>query len=142
VSKSAFISDLNTRVREAERIIADQNENLAALRHLLRIEMAESTSERAVEAVAVAHTSPKFAGNKTAFALEIVRLSGSRGAAAKDVRQEFLSQKVPHGENTIYDALSYLVGQKKLERKEGRYFVVGKPPNGERVKSKSLKRSD
>ena len=86
--------------------------------------MADSMSERLVEAVAVAPTSPKFAGNKTAFVLEIVKLSGNRGAVAKEVRQEFLTQKIPHGHNTVYDALSYLLGQKKLERKEGRYFVI------------------
>jgi hypothetical protein len=137
VSKSAFISDLNARVREAERIIAEQNENLAALRHLLRVEMAESTSEPVVETVAVAQTSPKFAGNKAAFVLEIVKLFGSRGAVAKEVRQEFLTQKIPHGENAVYDALSYLVGRKKLERKEGRYFVVGKPLSGERLAKSS-----
>ena len=43
MSKSTFISDLSARIRDAERIIADQNENLVALRHLLQKEIGEET---------------------------------------------------------------------------------------------------
>ncbi len=139
---SQFSDMVTSRIHELTEIIKSKQSELAAYELVLQIESAKdghtsSPVETVVENAPVPQTSPKFAGSKTAFVLDIVNSCGSRGAAPKDVRQEFLAQKVQHGENTVYDVLSYLVGQKRLARKDGRYFLVGKPATSQAVGKKS-----
>jgi len=41
-----------------------------------------------------------------------------------DVDQIFSARKIKRGKNLIYNTLSYLVAQKKLQRRDGPYFGV------------------
>lgn len=66
-----------------------------------------------------------FTGNKTTLVAEIVKSYGSQGATPKDVDAFFTSRKVERSKNLIYNTLSYLVAQKKLQRRDGRYFMAG-----------------
>ena len=66
-----------------------------------------------------------FTGNKTTLVAEIVKSYGDAGASPKDVDAFFTARNVERSKNLIYNTLSYLVAQKKLQRHDGRYFSVG-----------------
>jgi hypothetical protein len=65
---------------------------------------------------------PEFTGKKTDFVAAIVRERGSSGAAPKEVADVFAARGISRSKNLIYNALSLLVKQKKLQRNGGRYF--------------------
>ena len=67
-------------------------------------------------------------GNKTTLVADIVRAHGSLGVSPKDVDQFFSARKIERGKNLIYNTLSYLVAQKKLLRRDGRYFGTVNAP--------------
>jgi hypothetical protein len=69
--------DLNTRIRESERIISEQNEYLTALRHLLAKETAGSIPAPIVAATP-SHTFPEpsdidFKGRTSEIILSLVQ---------------------------------------------------------------------
>src|SRR5438270_8229177 len=69
-------------------------------------------------------TAPVFSGSKTDFVAAIVKARGISGATPKEVSDVFSARRIPRSRNLIYDALSLLVKQRKLEKKDGRYFSV------------------
>ncbi len=140
---SQFTNYLKTRVRELTTTIDAQKTELAAYEQLLGIELAKeskpaekSPSESAPQAkviftptaptVALANVS--YTGNKTTLMADIVRSFGKAGASPKDVDRILTEKKIERSQNLVYNTLSYLVGQKKLQRKDGRYFSVGTTP--------------
>jgi hypothetical protein len=70
-------------------------------------------------------TGVKFAGNKAAFVVAIVKAHGAAGAAPKEIREVFAMRKIPLSENLIYTTLSALAKEKKLQRRDGRYYGGG-----------------
>jgi hypothetical protein len=69
-------------------------------------------------------TAPVFSGSKTDFVAAIVKARGISGATPKEVSDVFSARRIPRSKNLIYNALSFLVKQRKLEKKNSRYFSV------------------
>jgi hypothetical protein len=69
-------------------------------------------------------TAPVFSGSKTDFVAAIVKARGISGATPKEVSDVFSARGIARSKNLIYNALSLLVKQKKLKKKDGRYFSV------------------
>ena len=76
---------------------------------------------------ATAGRTPEFTGNKTEFVRAVVQSRGSVGAAPKDIEQLFAERRIQKSKNAIYNALVSLVTQKKLKKKDGRYFYLENP---------------
>jgi hypothetical protein len=131
VSKSTFISDLNARIREAEQIIAHQNENLAALGHLLRIEMGESRPETATPTrVEGAQTdfAVDYKGKTSDIILTLVQLSGESGIRPRDIAETLVKHKlINRGSNAVHSHLSELKKKGLVQQKaEGLYIASSK----------------
>lgn len=88
----------------------------------------------AVESAPEASAAVPFTGNKTSLVAEIVKSYGSAGATPKEVDAYFTARNVERSKNLIYNTLSYLVAQKKLKRRDGKYFTTGR---GSKVAKKS-----
>src|SRR5205814_9103147 len=69
-------------------------------------------------------TAPVFTGSKRDFVAAIVKARGISGATPKEVSDIFSARGIARSKNLIYNALSFLVKQRKLEKKDGRYFSV------------------
>ena len=69
-------------------------------------------------------TAPVFSGSKTDLVAAIVKARGISGATPKEVSDVFSARRIARSKNLIYNALSALLKQKKLEKKDGRYFFV------------------
>jgi hypothetical protein len=54
----------------------------------------------------------------------IVKACGISGATPKEIGDVFSARRIARSKNLIYNALSLLAKQKKLEKKDGRYFSV------------------
>jgi uncharacterized C2H2 Zn-finger protein len=76
---------------------------------------------------ATAGWTPEFTGNKTVFVRAVVQSCGSAGAEPKDIEQVFAERRIEKSRNAIYNALVSLVTQKKLKKKDGRYFYLESP---------------
>ena len=133
MSNSTFIGDLNARILEAERIIAHQNENLAALRHLLRIEMGESTPETATPKSgenAHTHSDIDYKGKTSDIILTLVQRSGEAGIRPRDIAETLVKHNLIHkGSNAVYSYLSEFKKKGLVRQKsEGIYVASAKPP--------------
>jgi hypothetical protein len=137
---SQLTKSLRTRIEELTASIEAQTTELAAYKEVLQIEIAKETTPteaRQKESPAKpgpvsAHDKPgadltniAFTGNKTAFVVAIVKAHGAAGATPKEIREVFTSRKIPLSENLIYTTLSALAKDKKLRRRDGRYFEAG-----------------
>jgi hypothetical protein len=131
---------LKTHIQELTASIEAQTAELAAYQRVLQIELAkestpaeESPSEpRAQTTHVLAESTPamdlsavEFTGKKTAFVTAIVKAHGAAGATAKEIREVFTARKIPHSDGLIYTMLSALTKDKKLRRRDGRYFGLG-----------------
>ncbi len=130
MSESKFVNDLNARIRQAERIVAEQNANLAALRHLLGKEMGESIQEPVTPATvtSVAARKPQvpvdFKGRTSDLILALVRQHNGHGVRPRDIAEILLSKNLMRkGSNIVHSHLSELK-KKGLVRQnsEGLYF--------------------
>jgi len=137
---SQLSKSLKTRIEELTTSIAAQTAELAAYKQVLQIEVAkETTLSVSIPNGIPAQSSPassngtsgidltgvEFGGNKTAFAIAVVKAHGTAGATPKEIREVFASRKIPQSDNLIYTTLSALAKDKKLRRADGRYFGVG-----------------
>ena len=130
--KSTFISDLRARILEAEHIIAHQNENLVALRHLLRIEEGESTPEAATTKIVESpqtHADIDYKGKTSDIILTLVHRSGESGIRPRDIAETLIKHNlIQKGSNAVY---SYLGEFKKKglvrQKSEGLYIGSAKP---------------
>ena len=131
---------MTTRIQELTTSIESQTSELAAYKEVLQIEVAkETTPTEASQAESPDKTSPvsahgasgidltgvEFTGNKTAFVVAIVKAHGAAGATPKEIRDVFATRKIPQSDNLIYTTLSALAKDKKLQRRDGRYFGAG-----------------
>jgi hypothetical protein len=153
---SQFIKSLKTRIQELNTSIEAQKTELATYQQLLQIEVAKtitpntpspgvtSSETKPTQSAPVApapETAPiAFTGNKTTLVADIVRSLGNSGASPKEVDQFFSARKIKRSKNLIYNTLSYLVSQKKLERRDGRYFGVVSAPGPQKVATAPTKR--
>jgi hypothetical protein len=123
---------LRTRIQELTASIQAQKSELGAYEQLLHIENAKESpthGESARLAAPPAETAHiKFSGNKTTLVTEIVKSLGRAGASPKDVERVFTERKIARSKNLVYNTLSYLVAQKRLQRRDGRYFAVAAEP--------------
>ena len=151
MTKSTFVSDLHSRIHAAERIIADQNESLAALRHLLRKETAEptpngstpvtvtpvtvtpATVRHSVVAPATVqesrtHPGVDFKGKTSEIILALVHRSGEHGTRPRDIAEILVEHKLmKKGSNTIYSHFSELKKKGLVKLKaEGLYVAASK----------------
>jgi hypothetical protein len=126
------VNDLNARIRQAERIVAEQNANLAALRHLLGKETGEFIQEPLTPATisSVAARKPQvqevvdFKGRTSNVILALVRQRNGHGVRPRDIAEILLSKKLmSKGSNIVHSHLSELK-KKGLVRQnsEGLYF--------------------
>ena len=137
---SQLTKSLRTRIQELTTSIEAQTAELAAYQRVLQIEVAkEATPTEANPSESPAKTSlvssngtsgidltgVEFGGNKTAFVVAIVKAHGAAGATPKEIREVFASRKIPQSDNLIYTTLSALAKDKKLRRRDGRYFGAG-----------------
>ena len=90
---------------------------------------------------------PVFSRSKTDFVAAIVKARGISGATPKEVSDAFSARRIPRSKNLIYNALSLLVKQRKLEKKDGRYFSVSADsreqhvaPRKRKISAEGLKR--
>lgn len=111
---------------------SDAHEALIAASHpTTKKKRASKKAAKSVSAPAAPTTaapdasSVPFTGNKTSLVAEIVKSYGSTGATPKDVDAFFTARNVERSKNLIYNTLSYLVAQKKLQRRDGKYFTAG-----------------
>jgi len=151
VTKSTFVSDLHARIQAAERIIADQNESLAALRHLLHKETAEPTPNGstpvAVTPVTVTpatvrhsvvapatvqeprtHPGVDFKGRTSEIILALVKQGGEGGTRPRDIAEILVQRKLmTKGSNTVYSYLSEFKKKGLVKLKaEGLYVAASK----------------
>jgi hypothetical protein len=141
---SQLSKSLEKRIQELTASIESQKTELAAYERVLDMENskendAEGSSSIVHQPVTVVsrqghaeHAGPakkaselEYTGNKTTLVAEIVKSYGSAGATPKDVDAFFTAKDIERSKNLIYNTLSYLVAQKKLHRRDGKYFVVG-----------------
>jgi hypothetical protein len=128
VSQS-FIRDLNARIREAEQIISEQNENLSALRHLLAKEMgnqmpAPVTSTPNGDALPEP-SGIDFKGRTSDIVLALVHRGGAKGTRPRDVMATLLEHKlIGKGSNAVHSHLSELK-KKGLVRQNSEGLYVG-----------------
>jgi hypothetical protein len=131
VSKLTFLSDLNARIREAEQIIAQQNENLMALHHLLKNETGAEippavtpANDHAPQANSAA---PK--GKPSEIVLTLVQRSGEQGTRPRDIAAILVKQKLmTKGSNFVHSHLSELKKKGLVQQKaEGLYIASSKP---------------
>ncbi len=161
---SQLSTSLRTRIQELTASVEAQTSELGAYQRLLAIELAK---ESGPTEPSVAGTSPQkqqvstpsappteltsiaFTGNKTTLVADIVRSLGKAGASPKDVEKVFNDRRIKRSKNLIYNTLSYLVAQKKLQRRDGRYFGVtiapaspaaGVAPTKRRISPEGIKR--
>ena len=159
---SSLTKSLEKRIQELTTSIEAQKNELAAYEKVLAVEIGKTEGSMeappAMPATHVAeHAAPKeehtaelptsaatpdlseveFTGNKTNLVAAIVEKIGSAGATPKEVDSVFTERKIARSKNLIYNTLSYLVAQKKLVRKDGRYFFTG---GGKLVSSKKVGR--
>jgi len=80
-----------------------------------------------------------FTGSKGNFVAAIVKAHGTSGVTPKDVEHVFSTRRINRSKNLIYNALSTLVKQGKLERKEGRYFFLSADSNPKVISPKKRK---
>ncbi len=136
MTTSTFTRDLHARIQEAERIIADQNENLAALRHLLRLEIGESMPNGSTPASTTPATvlEPRtvteidFGGKQSEIVLALVKQSGESGTRPRDIAAILVEHKlIAKGSNAIYSHLSELKKKGLVKQKtEGLYVTSSK----------------
>jgi hypothetical protein len=136
---SQLTKSLKTRIEELTTSIEAQAAELAAYKEVLRIEVANEAPTEASPSESTAKARPvstngassvdltgvEFTGNKTAFVVAIVKAHGAAGATPKEIRDVFASRNIPQNDNLIYTTLSALAKDKKLKRRDGRYFGVG-----------------
>jgi hypothetical protein len=156
---SLFAKSLRTRIQEITASVETQKSELAAYERLLQIELAKEGTATTTESPSEIRPTPTiepanmanitFTGNKTTLVADIVKRHGSSGASPKDVDKVFSARKIKRSKNFIYNTLSYLAVQKKLERREGRYFAIitspastnhSTPPIKRRLSGAGLKR--
>jgi len=130
VSKLTFVSDLNARIHEAEHIIADQNENLAALRHLLQKEM--SAAMPAAVTPPTSHVpqaaSVDLKGKPSEIVLTLVQRSGEGGTRPRDIAEILVEHKLmTKGSNAVHSHLSELKKRGFVQQKaDGLYVATSK----------------
>jgi hypothetical protein len=150
IHMSSLTKSLEKRIQELTTSIEAQKHELAAYEKVLAVEIGKTEappeappampSIHLADHMAPAHepaaelptsaakpdlSALEFTGNKTNLVAAIVEHFGSAGATPKEVDSVFTERKVSRSKNLIYNTLSYLVAQKKLVRKDGRYFVTG-----------------
>ena len=118
MSKSTFARDLQSRIHAAEQIIADQNESLAALRHLLHKELGESAPANGSNPTAITlktapetrtHAAIDFAGKQSEIVLALVQQSGENGTRPRDIAAILVGHKlIKKGSNAVHSHLSEL----------------------------------
>jgi hypothetical protein len=148
---SQLLQSLEKRIQELIASIEVQRAELAAYERVLGMELTresapvevavvewevpleisaevepEEASAPAAIPAAEASDAP-ISGNKTSMVEQIVKSYGNAGATPKDVDAYFTSRKVERSKNLVYNTLSYLVAHKRLERRDGKYFVTDIP---------------
>jgi len=128
---SQLLKSLEHRIQELKTTIDGQTAELAAYEKVLAVEQAkggvlpETKQASAVaESEPTAFVVPELTGSKTDFISAILRARGTSGATPKEIDEIFSSRKIARSKNLIYNALSFLVKQKKLTRKDGKYFAL------------------
>jgi hypothetical protein len=139
-----FRNTLETRIQELSASIETQASELAAYERVLQIELAKENAPTEKSPIeirseaepvsmngATSDESPeiKFTGNKTTLVADVVKSYGKAGAVPKDVEKIFAERNIQRSKNLVYNTLSYLVAQKKLQRRDGRYFGVQIEPS-------------
>lgn len=135
---STITKSLEQTIEELRASIAEKNAELAIYEKVLHMERSKGDSPSPVSrtlAKPVAKSGTQnaaassgdgalvFTGNKTAFISAVLASRGSKGATPKEIGEVFNERKISRSDNLIYNTLSALVKQKKLDRQDGRYYL-------------------
>ena len=128
---SQLSKSLEKRIQDLTKSIESQKIELAAYERVLHIELSKENAPTETVSIVPEVAAPdakvpeiNYGGNKTTLVTEIVQSFGSSGATPKDVDAFFTARNIERSKNLIYNTLSYLVAQKKLHRRDGKYSVV------------------
>ncbi len=121
--RSSFVNDLNARIKDAERIISEQNENLTALRYLLGKELSGESEPQPEKKPAVTpvksptvtahapqtHAGIDFKGRTSDIILALVRQTNGVGTRPRDIAATLVERKlIAKGSNAVHSHLSEL----------------------------------
>lgn len=129
---STLSKTLEHRIQELKTSIDAQQTELAAYEKVLALEVGKGTmlpETKHVPPVTTSEPSASVAGlqltgSKTDFISAILRAKGAEGASPKEIDEIFSARSIERSKNLIYNALSFLVKQKKLTRKDGKYYAL------------------
>jgi hypothetical protein len=82
---------------------------------------AQPTKKRTQSQASEPLANPKFTGNKTDFVRAVVEAHGPSGATPTEIGEALTARRINRSKNLIYNALSALVNQKKLNKNGNRY---------------------
>jgi hypothetical protein len=129
---SPISKSLEHRIQELKTSIDAQQTELSAYEKVLELELAKGNvlpETKQVKPVESAQPSAGIAelqvtGSKTDFITAILRAKGAEGATPKEIDDIFSARSIERSKNLIYNALSFLVKQKRLTRRDGRYYAL------------------
>jgi hypothetical protein len=144
---------LQKRIQELKSSIESQMTELAAYEKVLEIESRQTeatetiaTPAREVEPapapITETETTPEFKGSKIGMVATILKARGASGATPKEVDEIFSAQGIARSKNLIYNALSFLLKQRKLKKNAGRYFFISADSTQEPASPKKQRISD
>lgn len=123
-SMSELAKSLDKKIQQLKASIEAQQAELAAYENVLEMESAKKAS--APKSSPVKNTGiPPFGGSKTELIVQTVKSYGSKGVSPREIDAVFSARNVSHSKNLVYNTLGYLVSNKKLSKREGRYYWIG-----------------
>jgi hypothetical protein len=157
---SSLTKSLEKRIQELRSSIDAQKVELAAYERVFEVERSKGNLPAGAHPPAeepgivqksvqepVTPSDPEFAGNKTEFVASILKARGTSGATPKEIDGVFAARAIARSKNLIYNALSFLLKRKRLERRGGRYFSLSAgarkksaPAKKRRISAAGLKR--
>jgi hypothetical protein len=151
---SSLTRSLEKRIQELKSSIHSQEAELAAYEKVLDIELANPGESYQVEVSSAGpkkktqptqtrshenqrpavetgiapttgiDTIPEFSGSKSDLVVKVLEARGIAGATAKEIDEVFSAKRIARSDNLIYNALSLLRKERKLDKKNGRYYFV------------------
>ncbi len=141
--RSSFVNDLHARIKDAERIISEQNESLTALRYLLGKELSGESEPQPEKKLAVTpvkpptvaapapqtHTGIDFKGRTSDIILALVRQTNGAGTRPRDIAATLVERKlIAKGSNAVHSHLSELRKRGLVKQNaDGLYVSSSKP---------------
>jgi hypothetical protein len=171
---SSLTDSLEKRIQNLKSSIHSQEAELAAYEQVLKIERGATpgeprqpevshavrkkaqpihvdkpAAETSIAPATGTDTDPAFSGSKIGYVAQILEARGTTGATPKEIDQVFSAKRISRSDNLVYNALSLLRKDRKLEKRDGRYYFLPSPsapakkaaaPQKRRISPEGLKR--